>query len=82
MASAYVGTLLMPTFLVFIAEHINISLYPVYLYVSKKWWISKCSLHLQYEIFSNTKMYCREYLFLESRIVNYTINEILLKSDK
>lgn len=33
MASAYVGTLLMPPLFGFIAEHINVSLYPVYLFV-------------------------------------------------
>ena len=33
MASAYVGTLLMPPLFGLIAEHINISLYPVYLFI-------------------------------------------------
>ena len=33
MASAYIGTLLMPPLFGFIAEHINVSLYPVYLFI-------------------------------------------------
>ena len=33
MASAYIGTLLMPPLFGLIAEHINVSLYPVYLFI-------------------------------------------------